>query len=494
MPWDKRAEVPTAPIDSSAATAAEAPVAVSALDPINAPPPPAGATPTSAAMLVPAPNASAPTDESQRVPLGTLGTAAPASGPPMAITQAPPTQAPPTQAAPQATAQAPAAQQTAQAAAPTPEVRTNPESTVIQPRPMPAPAPAVVAAAPVRPAAPAPRLQSPRGTPASSPASSDDKKPQGEDETIVISSASQPVFDAREFMPASVEAGKLPVIQRSLGDIPMTAAEKNVVQRFETLRRLAEDSLITQEEFVRRRQANVGALLPYTKDPAAEGLERSVPSSDAIVARLAALRRSFEMRAITAPQHAMERTMILNALLPETPQDRMDRKPPPVDVIQGAAMVGHLEQIRQKNLITTAEFEAEKAAIEHVLRTGLLPSQEMQDADEKKAAAAKAASAKAKPSAASAASAAAPADITGPVVHLGSFRNEDSAKQGWQEIVAQNKTTLGSLKQVIRRVELGQGTFYRVMAGPFNSVSDAEAVCIQLKQANQFCRASADGS
>jgi cell division septation protein DedD len=350
----------------------------------------------------------------------------------------------------------------------------------------------VAEAAPVRAAAPAPRLQLPRAT----PASADDKKPQGEDETIVISSANQPVFDAREFMPASVEAGKLPVIQRSLGDIPMTAAEKNVVQRFETLRRLAEDSLITQEEFIRRRQANVGALLPYTKDPAAEGLERSVPSSDAIVARLAALRRSFEMRAITAPQHAMERTMILNALLPETPQDRMERKPPPVDVIQGAAMVGHLEQIRQKNLITTDEFEAEKAAIEHVLRTGLLPSQEMQGADEKKAAAAKAASAKGKPGAASTASAAAavPADITGPVVHLGSFRNEDSAKQGWQEIVSQNKTTLGSLKQVIRRVELGQGTFYRVMAGPFNSVSDAEAVCIQLKQANQFCRASADGN
>jgi hypothetical protein len=32
------------------------------------------------------------------------------------------------------------------------------------------------------------------------------------------------------------------------------------------------------------------------------------------------------------------------------------------------------------------------------------------------------------------------------------------------------------------------------MTGPFKSLSDAEAVCIQLKQNNQFCRASADGS
>ncbi len=218
----------------------------------------------------------------------------------------------------------------------------------------------------------------------------------------------------------------MPVISRGLGDIPMTAAEKNVMQRFETLRRLQDESLITQEEYARRRAANVGALLPYTKDPAGGGLERSVPGSDAIVARLAALRRSFEMRAITAPQHAMERTMIINALLPQAPEDRMERKPPPADVIQGAAMVGHLDALRVKNLITTSEFEAEKAAIEHVLRTGLLPSQET-DSDKKSAS--KAAPAKGKAAGAAPSAAEAPADITGPVVHLGSFRSEDSAKQ-----------------------------------------------------------------
>lgn len=59
-----------------------------------------------------------------------------------------------------------------------------------------------------------------------------------------------------------------------------------------------------------------------------------------------------------------------------------------------------------------------------------------------------------------------------------------------------NKTALASLKPIIRKVDLGRerGIFYRLMAGSFNSMSDAEAVCIQLKQNNQFCRASADGS
>ena len=104
----------------------------------------------------------------------------------------------------------------------------------------------------------------------------------------------------------------------------------------------------------------------------------------------------------------------------------------------------------------------------------------------------------AKPKAGSDASAEADvsAEITGPVLHLASFRSEASAKQGWQDAQSHNKAALGSLKPVIRKIDLGaeRGIFYRLMTGPFNSLSDAEAVCIQLKQNNQFCRASADGN
>lgn len=502
------ADAPKAEMANSAETMQTTPVAVAPLDPINAPPPGgAPVAPNVAAadpLLVPAPGSVPKTDTSQRVPLGTFGAVTPASGAPVSITQPPAKQPTAMSPAPQAQAmleQPPAAQMSA------PEPKSNP---MIQPRamttpttPMPAtpkpqmPAPTMAEAGPAEPPK-APVLHLPPSKSDGMPATMRATPTDESQETVVISSDStKPVFEAREFVPASLTQGPRIMPPRGLSDVPMTAGEKNVVQRFETLRRLQDESLITQDEYARRRNANIGALLPYTHEPASVGLERSVPSSDAIVARLQALRRSFEMRAITATQHALERSMILNALLPETPDDRTDRRPPPEDVIEGAAMVGHLDALRAKSLISTAELDAEKDAIEHVLRTGLLPSQEMAGANAKKAGAKGAAAMKSKTADAATMSAdAGEQEITGPVLHLASFRSEDSAKRAWQEAMDHNKAALGSLKPIIRRVDLGpdKGIFYRLMAGPFRSLSDAEAVCIQLKQNNQFCRASADGN
>ena len=478
-----------------------APVAVAPLDPINAPPPPNTVTSTASSdpLLVPAPSVAPKSDGSQRVPLGTLGVPAPASSPPVSIMQPPTKQqaaAPVPPAAGNKLEQAPFIQPRAMMA---PSTAAPAQITTAQAAPAPVPAaPAAMVAAPVeKPKAPVLRL--PVGKPSTTPFPSDGLPPKAEEsqETVIISSdTAKPVIEAREFVPASVAPGQNAAPQRGLGDIPMTAGEKNVVQRFETLRRLQEEALITQEEYTKRRNANIGALLPYTRDPAGMGLERSVPGTDAIMARLQALRRSFEMRAITATQHALERSMILNALLPETPDDRTERRPPPEDVIEGAAMVGHLEALRGKNLITAAELDAEKNAIEHVLRTGLLPSQELPSGGKKGGSKGTAAAKSKTTSSASPEADAGETEITGPVLHLASFRSEASAKQAWQDAIGNNKAALASLKSIIRRVDLGpeKGIFYRLMAGPFKSLSDAEAVCIQLKQNNQFCRASADGN
>jgi hypothetical protein len=479
---------------ADAASPQTAPVEVASIDPLNVSPPGAPVAAARDPLLVPPPGAVS-TDSSQRVPLGTFGPPPPASGAPMPITQPPVKQ---------------------QAAAPTESKLEQPASAapVIQPRatttpPTPAPvtpasppevkmaAPAVAAPAPAE-APKAPVLRLPPGKSNSAvPVERTPTTTYEPQETVIISSDSAtPIFESREFIPASVVPTQPQTQPRSLSDIPMTAGEKNVVQRFETLRRLQDEALITQEEYMRRRNANIGALLPYTRDPAGMGLERSVPSSDAIIARLLALRRSFEMRAITGTQHALERSMILNALLPETPDERTDRRPPPEDVIEGAAMVGRLEAMRAKNLITNAELDTEKNAIEHVLRTGLLPSQDT-GAGGNKAAAKNGAAAQAKTASATGTAAdAGPQEITGPVLHLASFRSEDAAQKAWQEALGGNKAALASLRPVIRRIDLGpeKGIFYRLMTGPFKSLSDAEAVCIQLKQNNQFCRASADGS
>ena len=301
----------------------------------------------------------------------------------------------------------------------------------------------------------------------------------------------------REFVPASLTQAPT-IANPGPGDIPLTGAERNTIQRFEILKRLEDEALITHDEYVKRRTANAGGLLPYTHPPAAEGLGRPVPSADAIVARLAALRRSFELRAITPQQHALERNMILNALLPENPTDRADPRPPPKDMIEGAAEAGHLERLRENNLITAEELQTEKDAIEYAVANGLLPSQDTARTPRRTTA-----STVARPAAGAAAAAAKPAaaavsplnrEITGPVLHIASYRSEASAMKGWDEVIGKNKALLANVQPIVRRVDIAeQGTFYRLMAGSYASMSDAEAACVKLKEAGQFCRASATG-
>lgn len=469
-------EFEPAPVPAAEAAPAAAPIEVAALDPLNAPPP---APAASDAMLVPAPDA----NSSQRVPLNTLSAAAPAPSAPTSLLT-PPGQAP--AATPQA-ATPPAATQPA----PVQVAQANRE---FQPAPVapaaPVMAPTVQPAVPPVAAAPPLRLRPPEGTATAAATPS-------EDATVVISSATTRTMQAREFVPASLSPPPT-IANPGPGEIPLTATEKNTIQRFEILKRLEDEALITRDEYMKRRGANAGGLLPYTHPPAADGLGRPVPSAEAIVARLAALRRSFEMRAITPQQHALERTMILNALLPENPTDRADPTPPPKDMIEGAAAAGHLERLREKNLISAEELQTEKDAIEHAVTTGLLPSQEAG----RPAAARRAAAAANRPAPAPAGKAAAAPqispmerEITGPVVHIASYRNEASALRGWEEVNGKNKALLANVQPIVRRVDLGeQGTFYRLMAGSYASLGEAEAACIKLKEAGQFCRASATGS
>ncbi len=336
--------------------------------------------------------------------------------------------------------------------------------------------------------------------------------PSDQGDTVVISSANTlPVRDTREFIPAMVASNTTPMLAMAgmpsakdapggMTSRPLSAAEKNVAQRFEVLKLLLDQGLITPEEYARHRGSNVGALLPYSHEPGAVGLERPVPSGDALVARLEALRRSLEVRAISAKQHAMERSMIINALLPDAPTDRMNQMPPPEDVMQAATMISHLQTLRSRNLVSSEEFDREKRAVEQALRTGTSNPQAVAKGDAgpaKAPAAAKKVDAAAKAEADAAAAAdELTAPVPGPVLHLASFRSQDAAKKAWADALDHNKTLLGQVKPVIRRIDLGpeRGVFYRLMAGPYTSLAAAETACQALKQNNQFCRASADGS
>lgn len=457
-------------------------ISVAALDPLDVPPPASPATSPASPLLVPA-----PAEASQRVPLGTLN----ASSDPAPALRPPTVLVPGAQAASSVPAPAPA---------PAPVSATPPAATPAPASPPPEPPPAVVAQAPTPspppPAAAAPEPSAPPQPVTPAPVRAAPPPPE-EEETMIISSATAPpAVQGREFIPASVIPVVAPPAPPALGEMPFTQAERNAARRFDILARLRDGGLITQDEFNRRRAANLGALLPYSQDPPGVGLDRSVPSGDAIVARLGALRRSFEIRAITAQQHALERTMILNALLPESPEQRTARRAPPEDVLQGAAMVGRLETLREGGVITQAELEAERRMIDTVLRTGLFPPRGGEAAKPAAQQAKAAAKPAAPPTSAAAADNPMATPITGPVLHLASFRSEASARQGWQEVLTRNKAALGPFKPIIRRVDLGQGKgiFYRLMTGSFASMAEAESVCVRLKQNNQFCRASADGT
>lgn len=77
------------------------------------------------------------------------------------------------------------------------------------------------------------------------------------------------------------------------------------------------------------------------------------------------------------------------------------------------------------------------------------------------------------------------------VLHLSSLRSEEAAKREWSNLKRNFPVALNGMEAQIRRTELGdKGTFYRVLAGPLPSRSDAREVCASVKarDVKQYCR------
>ena len=87
----------------------------------------------------------------------------------------------------------------------------------------------------------------------------------------------------------------------------ITSRDTNIISRFETLKKLSNQGLLTPAEYTLRRKRNLGALTNLTAQPPAAGLTRSVPSAEQISRRLKAIGRALELRAITIRQHGAER-------------------------------------------------------------------------------------------------------------------------------------------------------------------------------------------
>lgn len=148
-------------------------------------------------------------------------------------------------------------------------------------------------------------------------------------------------------------------------------ADKNVVQRFLTFTKLRDEKYVTPKEWQLRRTINLGGLLPYTLEPAGLGLDLPSPSADTIIGRMNALRTALEMRTITPREHAAEREMILEALLPSNPFHRMTPLAPPKDMLEGATALRRIEMLKNLALITPEEADNEQKAINKLVYTKL---------------------------------------------------------------------------------------------------------------------------
>ena len=268
-------------------------------------------------------------------------------------------------------------------------------------------------------------------------------------------------------MPRATRAGPMPATM-------ISAEDKNIIERFETLKKLMDQGLITKPEFNARRKANLGALLYLTQQPPAVGLKRSVPGAAQITQRLNAIRRALEMRAITNRQHGAERNTIIEGVLPVSPRVKANPMPAPKGLLASADAIRRIEMLKERGIVTDAEAGAEKAAIEKAL----YPSRSI-PASKPAAAATNKAKNKSSPI------------ISGPqpAVHIASFRSRKAADRGWTQLRRAHRSVLANLKPEIARVNLGRGkgVFYRLVAGPLKNDADVKRVCRQLKSRRQYC-------
>ncbi len=282
-------------------------------------------------------------------------------------------------------------------------------------------------------------------------------------------------------VPASVRGPARPAAVAPA--VPVLAdGDANIVHRFETMRALRDQSLITQEEFDTRRRANVGALLPLTSPPPAAGLDRPVPTTGQISGRLRAIGRALEMRAMSVSQHAAERSMILDALMPSAPVVVANPGKPPEGLMEAADAVRRLEQLQVGGFISSDEYAKERQAIERAMQPEPLASKSGVTVATTVEAA----------TAVSPAKAEVKAKGLLPAVHLASYRSRRGADRGWTQLRRAHRGVLDDLEPQITKVNLGpgKGIFYRLKAGPVADKAAATEVCRRLKSRRQYCQPS----
>lgn len=277
-------------------------------------------------------------------------------------------------------------------------------------------------------------------------------------------------------MPAVMSSPLDPLPQSPGGMVGMPGrvsdAEGNVSGRFRILKRLLDEGLITPAEYSARRNANVGALLPYsTSTQPSQGLERPIPGEDALVERMKALGTALEGRELNPKEHAAERAVILDQLLPATPRKAELPALPPRDMLEAASAVGRLERLRAASLISADEAKKERDAIEKMLDRRLSSQQVAGTSTGLR---------HGLPSA---------QDGSAPWgVNLGYAKTEAGAQKSWASLQKKYPEQLAGLEPLIRKGTVkGKGVRWQVLAGPMTDKSAADGLCKTLKLHRQSC-------
>ncbi|MDA8231911.1 MAG: SPOR domain-containing protein [Magnetospirillum sp.] len=284
----------------------------------------------------------------------------------------------------------------------------------------------------------------------------------------------------------SAQSGRAPGEMVALP--PPTDAEDNLATRFRVLKRLLADDLVTPEEYAARRNANVGALLPYSSPPPAAGLDRAAPPDAEVVDRLRALTADVEHREMSPGEASAERTVILDGLLPAKPEATAVPPLPPKDVIAEAKLVGRLERFRGQGLISTEEEAREKTAMDRAMG-GAAPAGATASGLRYAAPPDAGAPTALAPAAAAAGTAVQSAPAPGSWgVGLAWAGDERAGRKAWEGIKARFPEELGAKQAVVTKVALkGKRVRWRVVAGPFDSQDAAGGMCKTLKLHRQAC-------
>ncbi len=73
-------------------------------------------------------------------------------------------------------------------------------------------------------------------------------------------------------------------------------------------------------------------------------------------------------------------------------------------------------------------------------------------------------------------------------IHLASLRTKDEAKVGWKNLQSQFPELLDQRELIVRSIDLeGQGTFFRIMTGPFQDRTGAQDLCAEFRAFEQYC-------